>query len=384
MSGYPAPHRRLRLGMVGGGNTWIAHTHANGARLSNRWEVVAGALSSDPGRAREAGRAWLIDEDRVYTDWREMARAEAARPDGIDAVAIVTPNALHAPVAATFIEAGIDIISDKPLAVSLEEAEALARAHAGTGLFFGVTYAYASHAMVRQAREMVRQGALGALRQVHVEYFQDWAIGLTDEGAEVPWRIDARHGARSFTMADIGTHAAHMVEFVTGERIAALRADFHVTGAPKKLEDTVYAQLRLSGGAPGTLMASQVMAGSDCGLRIRVSGSEATLDWCAETPEVLELRRAGAPVGRITRGHGAGMTGAAERLVRMPRGHPEALTDAWANLYLEFAVAIEARRTGRSLPDGLLACPDIEEGVRGMRFIEAAIRSNAEQGWAEI
>jgi len=373
---YPKPERRLRLGFVGGGGGQIGATHGNGARLSNRWEIVAGALSSDPERARAAGRDWLIADERIYTDYRTMAEAEAARPDGIDAVAVVTPNHLHAPVAEAFMAVGIDVISDKPLTATLAEALALAEKARVAGVVFGVTYAYASHVMVRQAREMVRAGDLGALRQVHVEYFQDWAINLSGDGDAVPWRLDAARSGPSLTVGDIGTHAEHLVRFVTGLPIRELRAEFFVTGAPKPLEDTAFMHLRLERGVPATLMVSQALAGSQCGLRIRVCGSKATLEWNQETPEFLELRPVGAPKQVISRGIGAGMSPVAERLVRMPRGHPEALTDAWANLYLELAVAIEARRAGRALPEGMVAYPTVEDGLAGMRFVDAALRSN--------
>jgi len=377
MSGFPAPARRLRLGFVGGGQGGqIGATHGNGARLSGRWDIVAGALSSDPARAGASGRAWFLAEDRIYTDFAQMAEREAAREDGIDAVAIVTPNHLHAPVAEAFLARGIDVISDKPLTATLAEAEALAGKARAAGLVYAVTYAYASHVMVRQAREMVRAGDLGELRQVHVEYFQDWAIGLSGEIDPLPWRLDAARSGPSFTVGDIGTHAEHLVRFVTGRSIRELRADLFVTGAPKPLEDTAFMQFRLEGGVPGTLMVSQAMAGSDCALRIRVSGTKATLEWNQEEPESLDVRPVNAPRRILTRGFGGGMSPVAERLVRMPRGHPEALTDAWGNLYIELAVAIEARRAGRALPEGLVAFPTFEDGLAGMRFVDAALRSN--------
>jgi predicted dehydrogenase len=378
---FPPATRRLRLGMIGGGQGLIGQVHANGARLSNRWELVAGALSSNAERARTAGRDWLLDPERCYADYTEMARAEAARADGIDAVAIVTPNHLHVPVALAFMERGIDVITDKPLARTLDEARPLIGAQASSGVVFGVTYAYSGHAMVRQAREMIRAGALGEIRQVHVEYFQEWAMDVTDQGAARPWRLDPECTGPSFTVADIGTHAEHLARFVTGLEIEALRADFHVTGAPKRLEDTVFMQLRLTGGVPGTLMVSQSFAGEQCGLRLRVAGTRASLDWHAEDPEHLRLRPVGAPEQVLSRGHGAGMLPAAERLVRMPRGHPEALTDAWANIYLEFGVAVAARREGQALPDGLVAFPTLQDGIDGMAFVEAALASNRSGEW---
>ena len=379
---FPLTSRRLRLGFVGGGQgALIGEVHANGARLSNRWDIVAGALSSNPERAKASGKAWLLADDRVYSDYREMAQAEAAREDGIEAVSIVTPNHLHAPIAKAFIDVGIDIISDKPLTTSLEEALNLAKLQNESGVIFGVTYAYSAHVMVRQAQAMVRCGDLGDIRQIHVEYFQDWAMDITDQGDNAPWRLNVAQNGPSFTVGDIGTHAEHLARFVSGLRIDAVRADFHVTGKPKHLEDTAFMQLRFEGGVPGTLMVSQTMAGSQCGLRLRVCGTKASLEWHQEQPEFLHLRAIGAPEQIISRGHGAGMSPATERLLRMPRGHPEALTDAWANLYLEFAVAIQTRREGTDLPKDFLAYPTIADGVDGMRFVEAAIKSNQTEAW---
>ena len=281
-------------------------------------------------------------------------------------------------------EQGIDIVSDKPLTAHLDEALALEAAHRETGVVFAVTYAYASHVMVRQAREMVRQGALGDLCQVHVEYFQDGALDRSGDHADAFWRLDPARSGPSFTVGDIGTHAEHLARFVTGRSVRSLRAECLVTGAPKPLEDTAFMHLRMEGGLPGTLMVSQAMAGSACALRIRVAGTKATIEWNQETPEVLHYRPVGAPAEVISRGFGAGMSPVAERLVRMPRGHPEALTDAWANLYLEIAVAIEARRDGRTLPEGLVAFPTLADGVAGMRFVDAALRSSKTGAFVDI
>jgi len=372
---FPPAGRRLRLGIVGGGRgAFIGPVHANGARLSNRWELVAGALSSDPGAARQAGKAWFLPDDRTYTDYRAMAASEAARPDGIDAVAITTPNATHHPIARSFMEHGIDVISDKPLTTTLADALDLVALQRSTGLVFGVTYSFAGHAMVRQARQMVAEGALGRVRQVHVEYLQEWAIDLTDA-----WRLDTAKAGPAFTTGDIGTHAHHLACFVTGLEMTALRADFHVAGSPKPMEDTAFMQVRF-GDVPGTLMVSQAAAGTHCGLRLRVFGEKAGLEWEQEIPEYLRFAPLGEPPQTISRGFGAGMGREASRFVRMPRGHPEALTDAWANIYTEFAIAIEARREGRALPQGLLRYPDVVDGARGVRFVECAVASAAAGG----
>ncbi|MDE2456470.1 MAG: Gfo/Idh/MocA family oxidoreductase [Burkholderiales bacterium] len=381
---FPPPSRLLRLGFVGGGSgALIGEVHANGARLSNRWQVVAGALSSDPERTRRSGREWMLADDRSYSDYRDMALREAQRPDGIDAVVIATPNHLHHPVAAAFLDAGIEVISDKPLTTNLPDAIDLVRRQQQTGRVFGVTYAYASHVMVRQAREMIGAGLLGDIRQVHVEYFQEWAIGISDEGENRPWRLDPARVGRAFTVADIGTHAMHLAAFATRRDVESVRAEFHVSGRPKALEDTAFMHLRLSGGVPGTLMVSQAAAGTQCGLRLRVFGSLAGLEWDQENPEFLRFTPLDSPTQIIGRGHGGGMMERTLPFVRMPRGHPEGLTDAWANLYLELAVAIDARRCGITLPDGLLAYPDVVDGAKGVKFVDAAIESNATGQWVD-
>lgn len=374
---FPAPSRKLRLGIVGGGRgSFIGPVHLNGARLSGRWDLVAAAPSSRPDVARASGRDLFLQDDRVHVDFRSMAEDEAARADGIDAVAIVTPNATHHAVARAFMDRGIDVISDKPLTSTMADALDLVEAQRRTGLVFGVTYSFAGHAMVRQARQMVADGALGAVRQIHVEFFQEWAIAPASQGGKgAAWRLDEAQVGAAFTTGDIGTHAHHLAAFVSGLQMTQVRADFHVSGAPKPLEDTAFMHVRYAGDVPGTLMVSQAAAGTHCGLRLRIFGEKAGLEWDQEKPETLRHAPFGEPARIISRGYGAGMGNEASRFVRMPRGHPEALTDAWANLYTEFAIAVDARRSGTVLPDGLLRCPDVVDGARGVRFVEAAVES---------
>lgn len=382
---FPQAERRLRLGVVGGGQgSFIGKVHARGARLSNRWDVVAGALSSRPQVAKESGREWLFDEDRAYTDYRVMAEREAARPDGIDAVAIATPNNSHHAIAVAFMEKGIDVISDKPLTTTLNDALDLVHRQKETGLVFAVTYAYASSAMVRQARQMIREGALGTLKQVHVEYFQEWALTPPkDGGAGAQWRVDPAIVGPTFTTGDIGTHCHHLGAFVCGRPVTSVRAEFHTLGPEKPLEDTAFMHVRYEGDIPGTIMISQVAPGAHCGLRIRAFGDKASLEWNQEEPEVLHFRRFGEPARLLTRGEGAGIGIHAARFVHMPRGHPEALSDAWGNLYEEFAIAVEARRLGRTLPEGLLDYPTVTDGALGVKFIEAALASSQSGDWAD-
>jgi len=380
---YPPMERRLRLGFVGGGQgAFIGAVHANGARLSNRWETVAGALSSNPERARTSGKEWFFAPDRIYTDYEEMAIKEAARPDGIECVTISTPNHLHYPVAKAFMKAGIDVICDKPVTASLDEALDLVRLRRETGVFFGVSYPFIGNAMVRQAKAMVKAGMLGDIRQIHVEYFQEWAIDVADDGSV--WRMDPEQSGKSFTIGDIGVHAFNLAEFVADKKITEVMAFLHVCGQPKRMEDTAYMQLRLDGDIPGTLMISQVAAGHHGGLQIRLFGTKAGLSWHQENPELLYFTPLDAPTQIYARGYGAGILEEARCLTRMPRGHPEALTDAWANIYTEFALVIDARRHGKSLPLGMVDCPSLDHGVRGMAFVEAALQSHEQHKWAQV
>lgn len=384
---YPPMERRLRLGIVGGGRgALVGQWHWTGARLSNRWDLVAGALSSDPEVARASGRDWMLAEDRVYTDYREMAEAEAAREDGIEAVSICTPNWTHRAIAEAFMDAGIDIICDKPMANTPEDCAALVSRQSETGLIFALTYPYTYHPMVRQARGMVADGRIGAVRQVMIEYAQDWATEPDDPGFKgVTWRRDPAKVGRASATGDIGTHALQMVEFVTGRKVSQLRADFHVCGAEKAMEDTAFINLRMDNNAPGLMWVTQAAPGNYCGLRFRIYGEKGGLQWDQEAPETLRYTPLYEQEQIFVRGHGAGVLPEAERMVLLPRGHPESLSDAWGNLYAEIAIAVDARRNGAALPEGLLAVPDIESGVRGVNFVNAAADSHEAGGvWVDL
>ncbi|MFQ6017593.1 MAG: Gfo/Idh/MocA family protein [Kiloniellaceae bacterium] len=383
---FPKPGRRLRLGVVGGGRgAFIGEVHAAGARLTNRWEIVAGALSSEPRVAERSAADWLIPAERAYSDYRDMAEREAARPDGVDAVAIATPNHLHHDVARAFIDAGIDVICDKPLTTNLDDALDLVRRTRRAGVVFGLTHAFAAYPMVRQAKQMVAEGRLGAVRQVHVEYVQDWLAEDSGRSSkQAAWRLDPTRAGPAGTTADIGTHAWHLATFVTGLAMTRLRAELHVCGPAKSLDDTAYMTVRYNDEIPGTLWVTQVAPGNDCALRLRVYGERAGLEWHQESPEVLRFSKSGEPPQVMTRGAGAGILPGTNRYVRTPRGHPEGWLEAWANLYTELAVAIEARRDGREVDRSLLNYPTVEDGARGVKFIEAALESSAAGGtWVD-
>ncbi len=383
----PPLGRRLRLGFVGGGRGGlVGQWHASGARLSNHWDIVAGALSTDPANAALSAGDWCLAAERSYTDFRVMAQAEGARADGIEAVAICTPNHSHFAIAQAFLAAGIDVILDKPMTATLAEAEALVAVRRASGRVLGLTYAYAHHAMVRQAQGMVAAGLLGRITQVHVEYVQDWASGPDDPGnKQLVWRRDPARVGRTSATGDIGTHAYHLLKVVTGLDVAELRADFHRCGGAVALEDTAFVSLRMDNGAPGLLWVTQAAPGNACGLRLRIYGEAAGLEWDQEFPELLRYSPLGEPTQIVSRGSGAGMLAAAARLVHLPRGHGEALSDAWANLYAELGFVIAARRSGVTLPDGLVQYSGVDEGLAGLRFVEACADSDAGGGiWVKV
>lgn len=369
---------RIRLGMVGGGTgAFIGAVHRIAARMDDHYELVAGALASTPERARASAAALGLDRARSYGDFATMAAVEAGRPDGIEVVAIVTPNHLHAAAARAFLARGIHVICDKPLTATLDEARDLEAAAEASGAIFILTHNYTGYPMVREARAMVAAGALGALRLVQVEYAQDWlSTPLEASGQkQAEWRTDpARSGAGGAT-GDIGTHACNLARFVTGLRLEALAADLQAFVPGRVLDDNAHVMLRFAGGARGMLWASQVAAGNENALRIRVYGETGGLEWAQEDPNYLWHTPLGAPRRRLTRA-GAGTGPAASALTRVPPGHPEGYLEGFANLYTEAAAAILARREGREPPEGLLF-PGIREGIEGMEFIDACVRSSA-------
>ncbi len=380
--GFPKPGRRLRLGMVGGGQgAFIGIIQATAARISGRWEIAAGVLSRRPEVAIASAKEWFLPEDRTYTDYRDMAAKEAAREDGIDAVCIVTPNDSHYEICCAFLDAGIDVICDKPLTTTLEDAVDLVARARKAGVVFGVTHAFAANAMVRQMRRMVADGAVGRLRQIHVEYFDEFlAMPGAEEGKQFAWRTKPEQSGMASTAADIGTHAWHLSTFVSGLEMEKLRAEFHVCSRPKPMDDTAFMNVRFAGDVPGTLMVTQVAAGTRGGLQLRVYGDDGSLEWMQHRSEQLAHTPLGEATRLITRGNGGGMAAEMERYVTLPRGYAEGWFEAWANLYTELGVAIEARRDGLDLPAGLVEFPTVEDGARGIKFVAAAAKSNAEGG----
>jgi predicted dehydrogenase len=380
-------NRRLRLGMVGGGRgAFIGAVHRMVARLDDRWEFVAGALSSDPERARLSGEDLRLAPDRIYTDFAAMAEAESHRADPIDAVAIVTPNHMHAAPAKAFLNAGIHVICDKPLTTTRQDADDLAQLAADRNLIFAVTHNYTGHPLVRQARVMVAAGDIGRLRVVQVEYAQDWlttALEETDH-KQARWRTDPAISGPVGAVGDIGTHAFNLAEFIAGAEVASLAAELSVFVAGRRLDDNAHMMLRFANGARGMLWCSQVAVGNENGLRIRLYGDKGGLEWQQENPNVLVFSPLGEPP-RLIRRNGAGTMPVAQAASRIPAGHPEGYLEAFAQLYSDIAELITARLEGREPAEFAQLVPRGLDGVRGVRFIEAAVKSaNANGGWAEI
>lgn len=374
--------RPLRLGMVGGGpGAGIAPTHRHAARLDGRFELVAGAFSRNSEANRTMGVELGIAPDRIYSDFETMAAAEARRGDGIECVAIVTRNDTHAPASLAFIRRGIDVICDKPMAMSLAEAFAIEKAAAETGVLFALTHNYSAYPMVVEARHRVQSGELGALRVVTVEYAHGTRNRLIEaEGdARMAWRVDAAIAGPSTVLGDIGTHAHHLMLRITGLEVEALSAELSTMVPGRVADDNAWVNLRFHGGARGMLWASMVAAGNGHGLRIRVFGEKASLHWDQERPDELHLRADNAPYRTLRRGE-TYLCEAARHGSRTKTGNPEGYFGAFANIYADAAEVISARREGRPADPNAASFATARDGVLAMKFIEAAVASHRNGG----
>jgi len=377
---------RIRLGMVGGGQgAFIGAVHRIAARIDDQFELVAGALSSDPARAKASATEIGIAPDRSYGSYEEMARAEAARPDGIEAVSIVTPNNVHAPAATAFLNAGIHVICDKPMTTTVAEAQGLVDLVRTTGKVFVLTHNYTGYPMIRQARAMVAAGELGDIRLVQAEYPQDWLTERAELSGskQAEWRTDPKRSGAGGAIGDIGTHAYNLAAFVSGLETDELLAQLSTFAPGRLLDDDVQILLRYKGGARGMLWASQVAVGNENGLKLRVYGTRGGLEWTQADPNYLWFTRFGEPKQLLTRA-GAGAWPQAARVTRVPGGHPEGYLEGFATIYAEAARAIRAARDGGK-PDAEVVYPTVEDGLAGMRFIEAAVASSrAGNAWTKV
>ena len=370
--------RKLKAGMVGGGrDAFIGAVHRIAMRLDGKIDLVAGAFSSNAEKSRLSGEDLLLDPNRVYPDYQTMVERELRLPVGerIDFVSIVTPNRTHMPVAKAFLEAGFNVVCDKPLAFNLEEALDLEQVVRKTGKVFALTHNYTGYPMVKEARELVRHGELGKLLKVVVEYPQGWLINPIDEEGQkqAAWRTNPEQAGASSCVGDIGTHAENLSRYITGLEIDELCADFTAFVKGRLLEDDANMLVRFKGGAKGVLYASQVSVGEENSLSIRVYGTKASLEWHQEDPNDLIVKYPEAPRRILRRGNGY-LSDAAKRFTRIPAGHPEAFLEGFANIYIEAARAIDAEINGQPIPADC-DFPTVKDGVEGMLFIATAVRS---------
>lgn len=378
--------RPLRLAMVGGGEgAFIGAIHRAAAALDGDWRLVAGAFSSDPDRNRRSGEMLAIAPDRTYASLEAMLLAEAALPVGVrvDAVAVVTPNHLHAPMAIAALDAGFHVFCEKPMALDLDEARLIAQAAARSGRQFGLAFTYSGYPLVEEARARVARGDFGKIRLVQVEYSQGWLSRPVDrEGnKQAEWRTDPARAGLGGCLGDIGTHAFHLAEHVSGLRVQELCADLatHVPG--RRLDDDVSVLLRLDGGARGILRATQVAAGDENGLSLRIHGELGGLEWNQMEPNTLALRWLDRPAETV-RAAGPGLAASTLYRLRTPAGHPEGYIEAFANLYRAFANRIS---DGADEPYGPDAFPSIEAGLRTMAFVETVISNDAsDTKWTKL
>lgn len=370
----------LRMAMVGGGpGSFIGPVHRMAAELDGRIRLVAGVFSRDPAKSAQAAAVWGVAPDRVYPDHHAMIAAETAREDGVDLVSVVTPNHLHFDVSAAALKGGLHVISDKPATLNLAEAQDLAGIVAASGKLYGLTYTYTGYPMVREAREIVARGDLGAVRKVVVEYSQGWLsrpLERDGDNKQASWRADPKQSGVGGCIGDIGVHAFNIAEFVTGHRVERLCADVSTVVPGRGLDDDCNVLLRFEGGARGVLIASQISAGARNGLRLSVYGEKGGLTWSHEDPNVLTIDWLDGPSQVLHAGSGY-LGPAARAVTRLPTGHPEGFIEAFANIYRDFADAIEGRGGG--------FVPDIQAGVRGMAFVERAVAASRDDaGWVAL
>ena len=377
--------RKLRMGMVGGGpGSFIGPVHRIAAELDGQIELVAGSFSQSSERSRAAGESYKIDPSRAYASYQEMFEAERKRPDAIDFVAIVTPNHLHLPVAEAALKAGFAVMSDKPATATYAEVLRLEKVVAASGLPYGLTHTYAGYSLVREARFLCQSGTLGVIRKVAVEYLQGWLSKPIEKSGQkqAEWRSDPARSGPGGCIGDIGVHAFHLVEYVTGLSVTDLNATLLSVVPGRLVDDDCSALLRFDNGAQGSLLASQIAAGEGNGLRLRVYGEKGSLDWKQEDPNRLRLRWLDGPE-EIRHAAGGYLSDGARAATRLPGGHPEGYLEAFAILYREFASSLTAWKAGRKdpLPPTL---PGIMAGVRGMRFIDRAIDSSERKSWVQF
>src|SRR5260221_3304932 len=373
-------NRKLRMGMIGGGrNAFIGAVHRIAANMDGLIELVCGAFSSSPENARQSGKDLFLPENRVYLSYEEMIEKESRLPDTqrMDFVVIVTPNHAHFAPAMLALEKGFHVVIEKPMTFSLTEAIQLKKKVQETGLLLCLTHTYAGYPMVKQARQMVKEGVFGKIRKIYVEYPQGWLSRLSekDGSKQAEWRTDPTRSGKAGAMGDIGTHAAHLAEYISGLQIKQLCADLSIMVEGRALDDDGNVLLRFDSGATGVLYASQVAAGEENALKIRVYGEKGGIEWAQQEPNTLLVKWLDQPT-QIYRAGMPYLSAEAKHNTRTPAGHPEGYLEAFGNLYRNFALTLSAKLEGKQPSPEELDFPSVEEGVRGMAFIENVIRSN--------
>ena len=377
---------RIKLGMVGGGSgAFIGAVHRIAARIDDKYELVAGALSSTPEKARQSGAELGLDPSRTYDDFKSMAIREAKLKNGIEAVAIVTPNHMHYPAAKEFLRRGIHVICDKPLTSNLADAKKLLKIAEESDALFVLTHNYTGYPMVRQARAMIASGELGEIRLIQAEYPQDWLAEPIEQTGQkqAAWRTDPKQSGAGGSTGDIGTHAYNLACFVAGLELDELAADVHTFVKGRQLDDNAHVMMRFKGGAKGMLWCSQVATGHENGLKLRVYGTKGGIEWVQADPNYLWFTELGKTRQLITR-NGAGSGPDAGRVSRIPSGHPEGYLEGFATIYTEAAKAIIARRNGKKVDKDVIY-PTVQDGVKGVAFVEACIASSKRNGaWVKV
>jgi len=382
-------NRKLRMGMVGGGkDAFIGSIHRLAANMDGLIEVVAGALSINPEVAKDSGKMLFLAEDRTYTTFEEMIEKESKLPADkrIDFVTIVTPNFAHFAPAMLALEKGFHVVIEKPMTFTLDEAKQLKKKVEETGLLLCLTHTYSGYPMVRQARAMVREGVLGKIRKIYVEYPQGWLSKMSErEGnAQAAWRTDPKRSGKAGAMGDIGTHAAHLAEFITGLKITHMCADLNIMVPGRALDDDGNVLLKFDNGAAGVLMASQVAAGEENALKIRIYGELGGIEWSQQEPNTLLAKWLDKPTQILRAGSNGFIAPEASFNTRTPAGHPEGYLEAFANLYRNFALALSARIDGTQAP-AVLDFPSVEDGIRGMAFIDNVVKSaQSNEKWTKF
>lgn len=372
-------NRKLRMGMVGGGkDAFIGSIHRLAANMDGLIEVVAGALSINPEVAKESGKMLFLSEDRTYTTFEEMIEKESKLPADkrIDFVTIVTPNFAHFAPAMLALEKGFHVVIEKPITFTIDEAKQLKKKVDETGLLLCLTHTYSGYPMVRQARAMVKEGVFGKIRKIYVEYPQGWLSKMSEKegNAQAAWRTDPKRSGKAGAMGDIGTHAAHLAEFISGLKITHLCADLNIMVPGRALDDDGNVLLKFDNGAAGVLMASQVAAGEENALKIRIYGEQGGLEWAQQEPNTLLVKWLDKPTQILRAGTNGFLAKEALFNTRTPAGHPEGYLEAFANLYRNFALALSARIDG-SEPAAYIDYPGVADGIRGMAFIDNVVKS---------